>query len=110
MEKTTAKPNAGTWDRLINVIERPPKVTFDLDKIQIVSFLEESPRESVNEEDGSAYYTFDVLHEGNTTVIQTSAWTLLTELSKFYPLKGKTLAITKKMDKGKQYFVVIQNI
>lgn len=107
MEKKTAKPTLGTWDKLTTSNEeRLPKVSFEINVPETVTFLDENPRESISE-DGGAYYTFDVNYKGNDTVIQTSAWTLLIELKKLAPLKGKTITITKKIDKGKQYFHVI---
>lgn len=108
MENTTTKPPIGTWANMTDAKARPPKVTFELDKTQNVVFVNSEPREGVAD-DGSAYYTFDVMHNEVQTVIQTSAWTLLGELAKHHPLEGKKLSITKKMEKGKQYFVVIEN-
>lgn len=102
MEEKIEKIKPGTWSSMIN---RVPKVTFELNIPQTVSFLENEPREDTNNNDGGVYYTFSVIHNDQPTVIQTSAITLLAELSKHNPLQGKTLKITKKTNKGKQFFV-----
>lgn len=101
------KPTLGTWDRLpINDDPLPPKVSFELNVSQVVEFTSNDPEE--REGDNGAYYTFPVVHNGNDTVIQTSAWTLLALLKKQTPLEGKTLKITKRMEKGRQFFTVEQ--
>lgn len=104
MESETSKPQKGFWAATVNEKPKHPKVTFDINITQTVEFLEDEPREDVGED--GVYYTFPIKHNELETVIQTSAWTLLTELKKHKPLKGKKLKITKKLEKGKQFFVV----
>lgn len=104
MEKQANKPQKGFWGTLKN--DRTPKVMFEVGKSQMVTLLCDEPREDESIDGDSVYYTFDVLHEGKNTVIQTSAFTLLAELKKHEPLKGKVLVITKVMEKGKQSFKV----
>jgi len=102
-ENETAKPQKGFWNLTANEKPKNPKVTFEINLTQTVKFLDE-PREDEGED--GVYYTFPVIHNGVETVIQTSAWTLLNELKKNKPLKDKSFKITKKIEKGKQYFVV----
>lgn len=109
MEKQTNKPTAGAWERLtMNQEDRLPKISFEINIPQTITFLKDNPREGLAE-DGSAYYTFEVLNSANQeTVIQTSAWTLLSALKRHFPLANKKLTIVKKVEKGKQFFVVTQ--
>ena len=105
MEKKTKKPTTGTWGRLpMQKGDLPPRVSFDINIPEVVTFMEDEPTEREGED--GVYYSFEVNHNGLNTVLQTSAWTLLSELKKNSPLKSKTLKITKLMEKGKQYFLV----
>lgn len=108
MEKgTTTQPTIGTWDKLpTEEVERKPKVTFDVNIPVELSFKEDNPREYNG--DNGAYYVFDVLIGTEDKVIMTSAWTLLRSLKTLTPLKGKKVRITKKLEKGKQNFEVVQ--
>lgn len=107
MEKeNTNKPEAGTWDKLpTEDIELRPKVTFEVNITQKVSFVADAPRELPGQ-DGGVFYVFDVTHDKQEKGIVTSAWTLLHELKKLSPLKGKVAEITKRLVKGKQFFEV----
>lgn len=104
MEKQTKKPSKGTWDRLGNEGPRTDKVTFDIN-IPVTVTLADEPEEKEGE-DGGVYYEFPVFDGETPKIIQTSAWTLLNELKKLTPLEGKKVTITKKMDKGRQYFIL----
>jgi len=99
----TNQPTLGTWDKLTTeATERKPKVEFDLNKKVEVVFTENEPQEFTG--DNGAYYLFNVEENKEAKVIMTSAWTLLKALKMLSPLQGKIIAITKKMDKGKQHF------
>lgn len=103
----TEKPQmqSGTWDKLsTEVIERKPKVEFDIGKRKEIIFLEDEPQEFHSE--NGAYYLFNVEESGEHKVIMTSAWTLLRGIKMLSPLKGKKASITKVMEAGKQKFVV----
>ncbi len=104
-ESETSKPQKGFWNLTANDKPKHPKVSFEINITETVKFLQDEPREEEGED--GVYYTFPVIHKDVETVIQTSAWTLLTELKKHKPLKDKELKITKKLEKGKQYFVVL---
>ena len=104
MEEQTNKPSKGTWDRLGNT-ESTPKVTFDVNIPQTVTFLTDMPEER-DSQDGGVYYVFTVKHENEEKQISPSAWTLLGALKEIAPLNGKTVTITKKLEKGKQKFIV----
>ena len=107
MEKETNKPKKGSWDNLPTTdIERKPKIEFDVNITQKVVFISE-PKEYTSQIDSeSVFYVFDVEQDKQAKVIMTSAWTLLHELKKLSPLTGKVVEITKKMNKGKQFFEV----
>lgn len=108
-EKKTANPQIGEWEKLnTEEIERKPSIDFEINKPQVVSFSEEflHPREYPNHERNGVFYVFDVIHEGIEKSISTSAWTLLKGLKQNEPLAGKTLEITKEIEKGKQFFTV----
>jgi hypothetical protein len=96
----------GTWSKVCesSKYEKKPQVKFTINVKTKVKFLENDPKEL--EGDTGAYYIFDVEHDGENKIIMTSAWTLLRELSKFVPLKNKTLTIVKELVKGKQTFKV----
>jgi hypothetical protein len=106
MDKTTTtQPTLGTWDKLpAEEIERKPKVVFDVNIPVKVKFTDNEPREYQG--DNGAYYVFEVVTNGETKVIMTSAWTLLRALKTISPLKDKEVTITKKLVKGKQGFEV----
>lgn len=105
VEAKTTQPQAGAWDKLsTEIVERHPKVTFDVNIPQTVTFTADAPREYVGET--GAYYVFDVTQGNEQKVIMTSAWSLLRAIKALVPLKGKTITITKKLIKGKQTFEV----
>jgi len=108
MEETkTNNPSIGTWDKLsTEETENKPRVEFELNKSVEVVFLEDNPQEMSS--DTGAYYIFNIEEKKEAKIIMTSAWTLLKGLKRFSPLSGKILTITKKMDKGKQHFDVIE--
>lgn len=105
VETKTTQPQAGAWDKLsTEQVERHPKVMFDINIPQTVTFTVDAPREYVGE--SGAYYVFDVIQNKENKVIMTSAWSLLRAIKAIAPLKGKTITITKKLVKGKQTFEV----
>ena len=69
-----------------------------------VTFLVDEPEEYQG--DNGAYYVFRVKVAEEEKVIMTSAWTLLRALKTMTPLKDKKVRITKKLEKGKQQFIV----
>lgn len=104
-EEDAKKPKKGTWGTL----GAKEGISFEPNKPEQVTFLTDEPEEkpSTFAED-EVYYAFSVKRlDGTESVINTSAWTLLYELKKLAPLKGKTVQITKKVDKGKNSFVVV---
>jgi LAS superfamily LD-carboxypeptidase LdcB len=104
-EKIFNQPSIGTWDKLPKEpMEKLPKVEFLVNIPQTVTFTINEPREYQG--DNGAYYVFDVMHESQKKAIVTSAWSLLRTLKTLTPLKEKTVTITKKMEKGKQFFSV----
>lgn len=107
MDKDYNKPRKGLWESLpTEDVEKKPKVQFEVNIAKKIVFLGE-PREYPGRDDpDSVFYVFDVEEDKVAKVIATSAWTLLHELKKLSPLNGKVLEITKKLDKGKQYFKV----
>jgi len=96
----------GTWDRIAT--EDHERITFELNKAHKVVVINPIPKERTGE-DGGVFYEFDVEEEAKKKVIQTSAWTLLKELKKANLKPGLVLEITKKSDKGKQFFVVTES-
>ena len=106
MEEQSNKPTAGTWDRLGSSQDQTTNVTFDVNVSQTVTFIGDEPEERTSSDSG-VYYVFKVQQDGEDKIIQTSAWTLLSALKGIAPLNGKTVTITKKLDKGKQHFEVI---
>lgn len=104
------KPTAGTWGRLgsNDDASRLPKVVFEVNLSQIVTFLQDEPKEVPGRDDPTnVFYVFSVSQDGIEKEIATSAWTLLGALKQLVPLKGKTVVITKKLIKGKQSFDVV---
>lgn len=111
MDKETNKPQKGLWDSLpTEDIEKKPKVQFDVNKTKRVVFLAEPKEYPSRDDPNSVYYSFDVEEDKQNKVIQTSAWTLLHELKKLSPLTGKVADITKKLEKGKQFFKVVESV
>jgi hypothetical protein len=107
VEKESAKPQKGLWNELPKTDERRPKLEFKNDKTAEVTFETDEPREYPNSDGDGVFYVFDVVFREEKMSIATSAWTLLRELKKHSPLQGKTLLITKRVDKkGKQSFEV----
>lgn len=98
--------NLGTWSNMCNSTdaERKPQVKFFINVREKVTFLANDPKEMQGET--GAYYIFDVKQKDEEKIIMTSAWTLLRELSRYAPLKDKTLTIVKELIKGKQSFKV----
>ena len=93
----------GTWDRIATTDHE--KVEFKVNVPQKVVVLNPVPLERTGI-DGGVYYEFEVEQEQKKKVIQTSAWTLLKELKKINLKSGMVLEITKKLEKGKQFFAV----
>jgi hypothetical protein len=106
MERTTVQPTEGTWDKLPSEKpERVPKLDFPVNVTRKVVFLNNAPRE-IPSETGGVYYIFDIEENKEKKIISTSAWSLLRELKLIHPLAGKVVGITKRMEKGKQFFEV----
>jgi hypothetical protein len=109
VDEQTNKPNVGTWGRLGKNDEssKLPKVTFEINLPQQVTFLQDEPKEVPSRDDPeSVFYVFSVSQAGIEKEIATSAWTLLGALKQLSPLKDKAVIITKKLVKGKQTFEV----
>ena len=103
-DQQSNKPTQGTWQRLGSNEQR---IIFDINIPVQVTFTADDPDE-ITTDDG-VFYSFPVQTiDGKDNKISTSAWTLLGELKKLSPLKDKTVQITKKVEKGKQKFTVIQ--
>jgi len=102
---TTVQPQIGTWANLpTEEVDRKPKVEFDINIAKDLVFMTNEPREYQG--DNGAYYIFDVEENKQPKVVMTSAWSLLRALKLIGELEGKRLQITKKMEKGKQFFEV----
>ena len=96
----------GTWGRIATEeTKADDKVKFDVNITQSVKFLQSEPQERVGN-DGGVFYQWDVEVDGARKVLQTSAWTLLKELKKVGIKQGSSLNITKRLQKGKQFFEV----
>lgn len=111
MENESNKPKKGTWNSLgMTDTQRPGRITFEINLPVNVTFKTDEPIELEDMGDDAkaetVYYEFAVEESGQPKIIQTSAWTLLRELKKLSPLMNKKTIITKKIDKGKQYFEV----
>ena len=106
MEKGKTTMTAGTWEKLTTA-EMPESqaLKFDVNIPREVVFVENEPTELASE-GGGVYYMFLCQENGKDAVLNTSAWTLLRELKKIAPLKGKKVKIVKKLVKGKQGFEV----
>jgi hypothetical protein len=97
---------AGTWDKMTTEnYDNVEKIKFEVNIAQKVVVLNPVPKE-LSSDNGGVYYVFDVEQDGNKSIIQTSAWTLLRELKKAELKAGMILEITKKLEKGKQFFQV----
>ena len=99
------KPTKGTWKTL----GENRGIKFELGKPEQVTFTTDEPEEKKSTfGENDVYYSFPVKKiDGTDSAVETSAWTLLFELKKLAPLKDKTVQITKRMDKGKQSYVVV---
>lgn len=97
---------AGTWDKMTTEnYDNVEKIKFEVNIAQKVVVLNPVPKE-LSSDNGGIYYVFDVEQDGKKSIIQTSAWTLLRELKKAELKAGMILEITKKLEKGKQFFQV----
>jgi hypothetical protein len=97
---------AGTWDKMTTEnYDNVEKIKFEVNIAQKVVVLNPVPKE-LSSDNGGVYYVFDVEQDGKKSIIQTSAWTLLRELKKAELKAGMILEITKKLEKGKQFFQV----
>lgn len=98
----------GTWNRIATEsIDTKDKVKFEVNLTQRVVILNPEPKEHTGE-DGGVYYVFEVEQDKKQKILQTSAWTLLKELKRINLKIGMVLDITKKLEKGKQFFVVTE--
>lgn len=98
------------WDSInTEATEMHEKINFDVNIPHEVYFPVdfEKPLEKVSQ-DGEPYLIFKVVEGDVDKVIMSSAFTLLRELKKLSPLTGKKVKITKKLQKGKQYFELEQ--
>lgn len=97
---------AGTWDKMTTEnYDNVEKIKFEVNIAQKVVVLNPVPKE-LSSDNGGVYYVFEVEQDGKKSIIQTSAWTLLRELKKAELKAGMILEITKKLEKGKQFFQV----
>lgn len=96
----------GTWDKMTTEnYDDTEKIKFEVNIPQKVVIINPIPKECVGD-DGGIFYVFEVEQNAVKKVIQTSAWTLLRELKKVELKPGMVLEITKKLEKGKQFFEV----
>lgn len=93
----------GTWERVNTDVDNREKVRFEVNIPLKITIKNPLPKE-VAGEDGGVYYVFEVTQDGVEKIIQTSAWTLLKEMKRIGLKAGMNLEITKKLEKGKQYF------
>lgn len=97
---------SGAWDRMATEnYDSVEKIKFEVNITQKVVILNPTPKE-VPSEDNGVFYIFEVEQEAKKKIIQTSAWTLLKELKRAELKAGMVLEITKKLEKGKQFFQV----
>ncbi len=103
----TNKPKEGTYDEMTPSGDRKPKITFEIDAPEEVTFSPDfkKPKEFPSQDKG-VYYLFDCVHEGEDKVFLTAAWSLLQGLKNAEPLAGKTLSLKKVMKEGKQNYEV----
>lgn len=99
---------AGTWDKMTTADNPTDRVKFEVNLPQKVIVINPIPIERMGD-DGGVYYEFEVEQDKIKKVIQTSAWTLLKELKKINLKANMILDITKKIEKGKQFFVVAES-
>ncbi|KKN14406.1 hypothetical protein LCGC14_0996560 [marine sediment metagenome] len=101
------KPKEGTYNEMTPSGDRKPKITFELDVPEEVTFSPDfvKPRELPSQDRG-VFYIFECLHEGEEKVFLTAAWSMLQGLKDVEPLAGKTVIITKNMKEGKQHYDV----
>ena len=109
IDEATKKPTKGFWKAMG---ENTGSIVFEINKPEQVTFLTDEPEEIPSQfAENEVYYRFNVKRiDGKESKIDSSAFTLLYELRKLAPLKDKTVQITKKLDKGKNYFSVVQII
>jgi len=100
----TNKPSKGTWERL-GTEDGRPKISFDVNIPQVVTFTTDNPEE-MEGNDGGVYYKFIVMQDNVEKYFTSSAWTLLGALKEMVPLKDKKVTIIKRLIKGKQTFEV----
>lgn len=109
---TMEEAQKSLWDSVNPDKDIKPKVVFDFNIPVEVQFPvgferpEEYPSQYGDEGENKYYCVFPVMHQGDEAAIVTSAYSLLRGLKALEPLAGKTVKITKKMDKGKQQYVV----
>lgn len=107
MEKATT-----LWESVNTEKETLPKIIFEFNIPVTVQFgpdfvkPEEYPSQYAEEGQEKNYCVFSVIHETERSAIVTSAYSLLRGLKKLQPLANKKVTITKKMEKGKQQYVV----
>jgi hypothetical protein len=108
MNEEIQKPTKGTWDNL----GKKKDITFEVNEIHQLTFLTDKPEElQSNFDEDSVYYRFSVKKsDGTESVLETSAWTLLSALKELAPLKNKRVQITKKLIDGRQKYVVVEII
>ena len=94
----------GTWDK-ISTADNNDRIKLEVNMTQRVVILNPIPAERTGE-DGGVYYEFEVEQDKQKKIIQTSAWTLLRELKKANLRAGMIFDITKRIEKGKQFFVI----
>ncbi len=104
--------NNSLWDSVNPTASNDPKIVFEFNIPVVVTFPNDFTKpdeyESTYSDQGGKYCVFKVLHEGETSAIVTSAFSLLRGLKALEPLAGKSVKITKKLDKGKQQYIVEQ--
>jgi len=102
-EQKQTKLGAGAWDKITE--ESNAKIDFEINKAQNMTFLNDVPEE-IQGKDG-VFYKFNVKQGDKDKYFMTGAYSLLGPLSKMRPLTGKKVAITKKIENGKQGYSVI---
>lgn len=107
-----AEARTSLWESVDPNQETRPKIVFEFNIPVTVEFPqdftqpEEYPSQYADDDSPKNYCVFSVKHNGEDAAIVTSAYSLLKGLKANMPLAGKKLIITKKMDKGKQQYVV----
>jgi len=97
------KLEAGAWDKITN--ESNAKIDFEINKAVNVLFVNDEPEE-IQGKDG-VFYKFNVKIGNEDKYFMTGAFSLLGPLSKLRPLTNKKVAITKKIENGKQGYSII---